>query len=131
LALELRIRRQVAGRLQAVVRQRSRLRNQLHHLLALTCPALALLTTDRAAGWVLELMHRDPTAALLAQARPPDLAAIPYRPERPSEPLLAQARAAVAAPAGTPLAALVRDQVRQLHDAAARQKHLENLVVSA
>src|SRR4029078_10693445 len=35
LADELRALRQVAGRLQAVVRQRTRLINQLHHLLAL------------------------------------------------------------------------------------------------
>ncbi len=49
--------RQVAGRLQAVVRQRTRLRNQFHHLLALTFPELALLTKDLSAGWVLELAH--------------------------------------------------------------------------
>jgi hypothetical protein len=34
LSLELRVLRQVAGRLQAVVRQRTRLVNQFHHLLA-------------------------------------------------------------------------------------------------
>src|SRR5262249_23043291 len=44
LSLELRILRQIAGRLQAVVRQRTRLINQCHHLLALTFPELALLT---------------------------------------------------------------------------------------
>ena len=64
--------RQVAGRLQAVVRQRTRLINQLHHLLALTFPELALLVKDISAGWVLELLHRYPTAPLLAagHARP-------------------------------------------------------------
>src|SRR5262249_24725808 len=35
--------RRVAGRLQAVVRQRTRLINQLHHLLLLSSPELALL----------------------------------------------------------------------------------------
>ena len=65
---ELRILRQVAGRLQAVVRQRTRLINQFHHLLALTFPELALLTKDLAAGWVLELVQRYPTAALLTRA---------------------------------------------------------------
>src|SRR5262249_62424688 len=40
LSQELRILRQVAGRLQAVVRQRTRLCNQFHHLLALTFPEL-------------------------------------------------------------------------------------------
>jgi Transposase len=44
LSAALRALRQVAGRLQAVVRQRTRLLNQFHHLLALTFPELALLT---------------------------------------------------------------------------------------
>src|SRR6516165_11108275 len=44
--LQMRILRQVAGRLQAVVRQRTRLINQFHHLLALTFPELALLVKD-------------------------------------------------------------------------------------
>jgi transposase len=43
LSAPLRIRRQVAGRLPAVVPQRTRLINQLHHLLALRFPELALL----------------------------------------------------------------------------------------
>src|SRR6185437_3034971 len=76
LSLELRILRQVASRLQAVVRQRTRLINQFHHFLALTFPELALLTKDVAAGWVLELLHRYPSAARLAQATPAALAAI-------------------------------------------------------
>ena len=42
----LRLLRQIAGRLQAVVRQRTRLINQLHHLLALSFPELALLVKD-------------------------------------------------------------------------------------
>src|SRR5262245_45502218 len=44
----LRLLRQVAARLQSVVRQRTRLINQLHHLLALTFPELALLVKDLA-----------------------------------------------------------------------------------
>ena len=50
--------------MQAVVRQRTRLINQFHHLLALTFPELALRTKDLAAGWVLELVHRYPIAHL-------------------------------------------------------------------
>src|SRR5262249_19155204 len=56
----LRLLRQVAGRLQAVVRQRTRLINQLHHLLALSLPELALLVKDLSQGRVLELVHRYP-----------------------------------------------------------------------
>ena len=131
LSLELRILRQVAGRLQAVVRQRTRLINQFHHLLALTFPELALRTKDLAAGWVLELVHRYPSAKRLAGATPADLAAIPYLPQAQLTPLLEQAHASVAALTGAAIDELVRDQVRQLRDSAARQKRLESLLVSA
>jgi len=131
LSPQLRALRQVAGRLQAVVRQRTRLINQFHHLLALTFPELALLVGDLAAGWVLELVHRYPTAALLAGASPEDLAAIPYLPDAQVSPLLEQAQGSVGSLQGDPMAELVRDQVRQLRDVGARQKRLENLLVGA
>jgi transposase len=123
--------RQVAGRLQAVVRQRTRLINQFHHLLALAFPELALVTQDVAAGWVLELVHRYPTATLLAAATPQDLSAIPYLPHAHVDALLDHARASVASLRDATAAELVRDQVRQLRDSQARQKRLENLLVQA
>ena len=126
-----RILRQVAGRLQAVVRQRTRLVNQLHHLLALTFPELALLQKDIAVGWVLELVHRYPTAALLATATPAELENIPYLPHRHIDPLLSHARSSIASLSGPTIEELVRDQVRQLRDVRARQKRLEKLLISA
>jgi transposase len=130
LSLELRTLRQVAGRLQAVVRQRTRLINQFHHLLALTFPELALRTKDLAAGWVLELVQRYPTAPRLAEATPTDLATIPYMPEAQIAPLLDHARASIGSLPGAAVEELVRDQVRLLRDTGARQKRLENLLVS-
>jgi transposase len=131
LTQELRTLRQVASRLQAVVRQRTRLLNQFHHLLALTFPELALLTKDLAAGWVLELVHRYPSARLLAAAKPIDLADISYLPEKHVAPLLEQARSSIASLGNAAAAELVREQVRQLRDGSARQKRLENLLVTA
>jgi transposase len=131
LSLEDRTLRQVAARLQAVVRQRTRLINQFHHLLALTFPELALLTKDLAAGWVLELVHRYPTALRVAQASSADLAAIPYLPDAQVAPLLQQAGASIASLAGAAAEELVRDHVRQLRDVGARQKRLETLLISA
>jgi transposase len=84
---ERRTLRQVAGRLQAVVRQRTRLINQFHHLLALSLPELALLIKDLSTGWVLELVHRYPTAQLLAAATPHELGQIPYLPDKHIEAL--------------------------------------------
>src|SRR6516225_2197362 len=131
LSLPLRTLRQVAGRLQAVVRQRTRLINQFHHLLALTFPELALLVKDMATGWVLEMVHRYPTARLLAPATLTDLAAIAYLPDKHRAPLLDHARTSIASLAEPVVEELVRDQVRQLRDAGARQKRLEKLLVSA
>jgi hypothetical protein len=82
----LRTLRQVAARLQAVVRQRTRLINPLHQLLALTFPERALRVKDISAGWVLELVHRYPTAPRLAGATPKDLGAIPYLPDKHIQP---------------------------------------------
>src|SRR5262249_20417504 len=130
LSADLRTLRHVAGRLQAVVKHRTRLINQFHHLLALAFPELPLLLQDIAACWVLELVHRYPTAQLLATATPEDLAAIPYLPHQHIDALLAHARASVASQSRAAMEELVRDQVRQIRDGTARQKRLENLLVS-
>jgi transposase len=131
LPVPLRVLRQVAGRLQAVVRQRTRLINQFHHLLALAFPELALLVKDIATGWVLEMVHRYPTAQLLAHASATDLENIPYLPHDRVHALLEHARTSIASLTEPAVVDLVRDQVRQLRDVAARQKRLENLLVSA
>jgi transposase len=127
----LRTLRQVAARLQAVVRHRTRLINQLHQLLALTFPELALRVKDISAGWVLELVHRYPTATLLARVTPADLGAIAYLPDKHINPLLSAARTSIGSLSGPGAEELVRDQVRQLRDVNARQKRLENLLVGA
>jgi transposase len=131
LPAELRTLRQVAGRLQAVVRQRTRLINQLHHLLALTFPELALLVKDIALGWVLELCSRYPTAKLLAAASAADIATIPYLPDKQIDTLHQYARASIASLSDDTVAELVRDQVRQLRDVRARQLRLEKTLVDA
>jgi transposase len=131
LSAELRVLRQVAMRLQALVRQRTRVINQLHQLLTLAFPELALLVKDVSQGWVLELLHRYPTAALLAPASEDDLSSIPYLPNRSVKAVLEHARSSVASLTGATAEDLVRDQVRQLRDAGARQQRLEGLLVTA
>ena len=123
--------RQVALRLQAVVKQRTRLVNQLHQLLARSYPELALQVKDITTGWVLELLTRYPTAKVLAHATATDLEAIPYLPHGRSAELLERARDSIGSLGGHLAEELVRDQVRQVRDISARQKRLENLLVSA
>lgn len=123
--------RQIALRLQAVVKQRTRLICQLHQLLARTFPELALLVKEIATGWVLELVHRYPTAQRLAQATTADLEAVPYLPHDRVAELLAGASASIGSLHGELADELVRDQVRQVRDCTARQKRLENLLIQA
>src|SRR5262245_40255673 len=106
--------RQVAARLQAVVRQRTRLVHQLHQLLARTFPELAVLVKDITTGWVLEMLTRYPTARVLAGATAADLQAIPYLPHDRVAGLLAAARDSVGSLSGSVADDLVRDQVRQV-----------------
>ena len=114
-----------------MVRQRTRLVNQLHQLLARAFPELAVLVKDITTGWILELLTRYPTAKLLATATADDLHAIPYLPHDRVDELLARARDSVGSLAGGVADDLVRDQVRQLRDTQARQKRLESLLISA
>jgi hypothetical protein len=80
---------------------------------------------------VLELVQRYPTAQLLARASADDLGTIPYLPDHHRDALLEHARHSIAGLSGAAVEELVRDQVRQLRDVSARQKHLENLLGSA
>src|SRR6266702_4822286 len=70
--------REVAGRLQAKVKQSTQAINRLHNLLARVFPELATLTNDVAAEWVLHLLDKYPTAQRIAQTRLPTLQKIPY-----------------------------------------------------
>src|SRR5262249_40012610 len=58
--------REVAGRLEAQVKQTTQATNRLHNLLARTFPELATLTDDIAVGWVLRLLEKYPTAECIA-----------------------------------------------------------------
>src|SRR5262249_33990220 len=91
----------------------------------------ALLQKDITQGWVLELIHRYPTAERLGAASAADLGAIAYLPGRHVEPLLRHARTSIASLSGSAVEELVRDQIRQLRDGNARQKRLEGQLVTA
>src|SRR5262249_59864887 len=103
--------RRVAGGAQPPAPRPPRLINQLHHLLALAFPELALLVKDLAGGWVLELVHRYPTAARLAEASADDLADLPYLPDAQVEPLLGPPPSPIAPHRPPPATAPIHDPV--------------------
>src|SRR5438270_11140001 len=72
------ILREVAGRLQAKVKQSTQAINRLHNLLARVFPELANLTEDLTASWVLQLLDQYPSAQRIGQARLATLQKIPY-----------------------------------------------------
>jgi hypothetical protein len=70
--------REIASRLEAQIRQCTRLTNQLHNLLARVFPEMACLVSDLAAAWVLQLLHKYPTPEKLGRAKDASLQAIPH-----------------------------------------------------
>src|SRR5262249_39502151 len=69
--------REVAGRLAAQAKQTTQATHRLHTLLARVFPELASLTEDIAAGWVLRLLEKYPTAERIAAAHRASLEKIP------------------------------------------------------
>jgi transposase len=70
--------RDAVALLEASAKQRTRLVNQLHGLLARIFPELAVHAKDLSAGWVLTLLEAYPTPEKLARARRDTLAKIPH-----------------------------------------------------
>jgi transposase len=122
---------QIASRLESQARQNTRVLNQLHNLLARTFPELALLVKDLGSGWVVTVLERYPSAALLARARTSALENIPYLPHELIPVLVQHARASVASLTGPAVETLVRDLAGQVKEAHVRHKAMEKLLVEA
>jgi transposase len=103
--------REVAGRLQAKVKQSTQAINRLHNLLARVFPELANLTDDLTAAWVLQLLDKYPTAKRIGQARLATLQNIPYLSPELAEQMHLIAQQSVACLSGDVAEALVRDLV--------------------
>src|SRR5271155_943796 len=114
--------REVAGRLQAKVKQSTQAINRLHNLVARVFPELANLTDDFSASWVLCLLDKYPTAPRIAQARLSTLQNIPYLAPEVAEQLHLFAQQAVACLSGDVAETLVRDLVAQVR----HTQHAEN-----
>lgn len=120
--------REIAGRLQSAVRERTRHVNQLHNLLARVFPELAGHAADLKAAWVVDLLRRYPTPARLAKATAADLATIPYLSTEKANSILDAARSTIASFGGKAAETLVRQLVRQLCSDRVEKKRLEKLL---
>ena len=123
--------REVAGRLQAKVKQSTQAINRLHNLLARVFPELATLTEDLTTGWVLQLLEQYPTAERIAQARLSSLKKIPYLSGEVAEQAPLAARQSVASVRGDIAEALVRDLVAQVRHTQQAERRLRQLLTEA
>jgi transposase len=123
--------REVAGRLQAQVKQTTRAINRLHNLLARVFPELANLTDDVSVGWVLKLLEKYPTAERIAAAHQSSLEKIPHLSREQAEALHQAAKQSVASLRGALAEALVRDLVTQLRHSQNVEKSLRQLLTAA
>ncbi len=123
--------REVAGRLQAKVKQSTQALNRLHNLLARVFPELANLTEDLSATWVLQLLDKYPTAQRLAQARLASLQNIPYLAPELAAQLHLSAQQSVACLSGDVAEALLRDLVAQVRHTQASEEQLRRLLADA
>lgn len=116
--------REIAGRLQAQIKDSTRATNRLHNLLARVFPELATLANNLAAHCLLILLKKYPTPERLAKVRVDSLKKIPYlRPEL-AEKILAAAKNTIGSLGGPLAASLVIQQVEQLEQSLADEKKL-------
>lgn len=123
--------REVAGRLQAKVKQSTQAINRLHNLLARIFPELANLTEDLTASWVLQLLDKYPTAKRIGQAHLATLQQIPYLAPELAEQLHLVARQSVACLSGDVAEALMRDLVAQVRHTQRAEDQLRRLLTDA
>jgi transposase len=123
--------REVSGRLQAQVKQKTQAINRLHNLLARTFPELATLTDDISTGWVLRLLDTYPTAERIAQAHRASLEKIPSLSGEQAQALHQAAKQSVATLRGPVAEALVRALVTQARHCQKAENDLRQLLTAA
>lgn len=123
--------REVAGRLQAQVKQSTQAINRLHNLLARVFPELATLAEDFAAGWVLQMLDQYPSAERIGQARLASLEKILYLPADKAPKLHQAAQQSVGSLRGAVAETLVRDLVAQVRQALHAEQKMRQLLLDA
>jgi len=123
--------REVAGRLQAKVKQSTQALNRLHNLLARVFPELATLTDDLSASWVLRLLEKYPTAQRLGQARLSTLQNIPYLTPELAAQVHLVAQQSVACLSGDIAETLLRDLVAQVRHTQQAENQMRALLSDA
>jgi transposase len=128
---EMNLLREVAGRLQAQVKQTTQAVNRLHNLLARVFPELATLTEDIAAGWVLRLLDQYPSAERIAAAHRASLEKIPHLSREQAQALHQAAGQSVASLRGAVAETLVGELVAQVRHCQNAEQAMRTLLTKA
>jgi transposase len=128
---QLALLREISARLQAQVKQTTQAVNRLHNLMARVFPELATRADDFAAGWLLYLLDRYPTAERLAHAHLNSLQQIPYLPKDQARPLHQAAKQSVGSLGGAVAETLVRALVSQVRHGLEHEGKLRQLLEDA
>lgn len=123
--------RDAVALLESSSKQRTRLINQLHGLLARVFPELAVQVKDLSANWVLSLLEKYPTPDKLAHAKLETLLKIPHLAADLAETLRAAAATSTASNRGPIAAELIRQKVHAIRQEQAAFAALEDLVEQA
>ena len=123
--------REVAGRLQAKVKQSTQSINRLHNLVARVFPELATLTDDITAGWVLHLLDKYPSAERIAHAHLQTLQKTPYLAPELAQQVQLAAQQSVACLRGDLTEALIRDLVAQVRHCQQAEQNMRQLLNGA
>ena len=116
---------------ESSAKQRTRLINQLHALLARVFPELAVSVTDLSANWVLSLLEKFPTPDKLARAKLETLAKIPHLATEMAETLRTAAAQSTGSNKGPIAEELIRQKVHALRQEQENFAALATLVEQA
>lgn len=101
---------------QMLVKQKVQLLNQLQSMLYISNPEILIHCKNGVPGYIFHLLKRFPTAKLLSQAKPEELAKTPYIPRVLVSKLIENAKASVSSMSDTTTRDLIISMVEQIQN---------------
>jgi transposase len=123
--------RRVASRLQGQTKQSTRLTNQLHETLSAAFPELATIVNNIAAGWMLKLLEKYPTAPRIAGARLSSVKKIPFIKPETAQKVHEAAKHSVGRLSGKVAEQMIRELVSELQHSLAEEERWKELLTEA
>jgi transposase len=117
--------------LESIATNKTRMVNQLHALLVVAFPELAVYVSDIASSYSLALLAKYPTAKRLANAKLDSIVSIPHMKEELAKTLHVAAKASTASSDCNVHQELVREKVKEILAVEAQQKRALEIAKSA